>query len=145
MCQPNRVVVRVKPGVPGSLQVRRTLTNTTTETVTTMKLRINSLSEANGLAPVVPVTGPKANLRVINPVAPSSTITVAGAPVTVLNLGVDGPATANPGGGLNSTLTVPLPSGGLAPGASVTVAITFAADTGGTFWFGYDVDTLGLG
>jgi hypothetical protein len=38
------------------------------------------------------------------------------------------------GGGLNSVLSVPLPGGGLAPGESVAVALTFAAGTGGRFW-----------
>ena len=35
---------------------------------------------------------------------------------------------------------MPLPSGGLDPGASVSVAFTFQYDTRGTFWFGYDAD-----
>lgn len=142
---PNRIVVKITPGQPGSLQVRRTLTNTTTDTVTSMKLRIVTISEANGLsAPASAGTGPKAQLRATDPATPTSTITVAGAPVTVQNLSVDPPVSADPGGGLNTTLTAPLPPGGLPPGASLTVGLTFATDVAGTFWFAYDVDTLGL-
>ncbi len=59
------------------------------------------------------------------------------------NLSVDPPVSADPGGGLNTTLTAPLPPGGLAPGASMTISVTFTTDVGGTFWFVYSVDTLG--
>ena len=142
---PNRVVVKITPGHPGSLQVRRVLTNTTTGTVTSMTLRITTISEANGLtAPASAGTGTKAQIRATNPATPTSTITVAGAPVTVHNLSIDPPVAANPGGGLNTTLTAPLPPGGLPPGTSMTVGLTFATDVSGTFWFNYAVDTLGL-
>jgi FtsP/CotA-like multicopper oxidase with cupredoxin domain len=78
---------------------------------------------------------------VVNPGTASSVVAVAGrGDVTVQNLSVDSPIVAASGGGLNSTLTVPLPLGGLPPGSSVDVAFTFQVDTGGTFWFGYDVD-----
>ena len=62
--------------------------------------------------------------------------------VIVSNLAVDAPSTSIVGGGLNSTMTVTLPSGGLAPGASVDVALTFDVDTRGTFWLGYDIDAI---
>ena len=140
---PNRVVVKVKPGTPGMLTVRRVITNTTGGTVTAMKTRITAISEANGLGRGAAESGPTAFLRVINPVAATSDFTVTGAPVTVQNLGVDPPVGASTGGGLNTTLAVPLPVGGLAPGATVAVAFTFAADTPGSFWFGYDVEALG--
>jgi hypothetical protein len=105
---------------------------------------MTSLSEANG-APEPGVTSqpPKpATLRIIDPTVSTSQVTLSnGHVVTVQNLSVDAPAGASPGGGLGSTLTISLPSG-LAPGASVNVAFTFAVDTGGTYWFGYDVDAL---
>ena len=44
------------------------------------------------------------------------------------------------GGGLNSTLDVPLPAGGLAPGQSVNIAFTFQGPGSGIFWFTYDGD-----
>ncbi|WP_201754458.1 hypothetical protein [Micromonospora rubida] len=59
------------------------------------------------------------------------------------NLSVDLPATAKPGGGLATTLTVPLPCGQLSPGESVNIALTVAVDVGGTFWFGCNVDAPG--
>jgi len=134
------------PGTPGTLTIRRTITNTSTSVVTAARVRVTALSEANGEAkPPGAVTTParRANLRVVNPAQATTQITVGGTPVTVQKLSVDPPVTANPGGGLNTRLTVPLPSGGLDPGASVSVAFTFQYDTRGTYWFGYDVDALG--
>jgi len=55
---------------------------------------------------------------------------------------VAAPATASPGGGLDTTLTIPLPGGSLAPGASVSAALSLAVDRHGPFWFGYDLDAI---
>lgn len=129
-------------GNPGTLTVRRTITNTTGAAVTTMRVRITSLSEVNGAPqPGVP-TQPAlpAQLRIVEPATTTSTVTVGGAPVIVLNLSPDGPSAPTPGGGLNTTLTVPLGPSGLANGTSVAVAFTFAVDGGKTFWFGYTVE-----
>lgn len=83
-------------------------------------------------------------MRLINPATPTSSITVSdGRTLLVRNLAMDLPATSPPGGGLATTLTVPLELGGLAPGSSVHFALTFAVDTLGSFWIGYDVDALG--
>ena len=117
------------PGSPGSLTIRRTLTNSSSATITTADLRITSLSEANGPPePGVPTQPPvPAQLRVINPATPTSQFTITGGhAVTVHNLSVDPPATASPGGGLNTTLSIPLPTGGLAPGATISIALSFA-------------------
>jgi hypothetical protein len=131
-------------GAPGLLTVRRTITNSSGAPITTAKVRMTSLSEANGLPQPGVATQPvrPAALRVINPATATSSITVGATPVTVQNLSIDAPATAGPGGGLNTTLTVPLPGGTLAAGASVSVAFSFAVDSGGTYWFGYNVDGL---
>ncbi|MGF7238835.1 MAG: SdrD B-like domain-containing protein [Frankia sp.] len=137
---PNRVYVA---GTPGTLIIRRLITNTTGATVSTMRLRVTSLSEANGAPQPGVATQPvsPAQLRVIDPATTTSTVTVNGTPVTVQNLAPGIPSGSVPGGGLNTTLTVPLGPGGLANGASVAVAITFAVDRRGPFWFGYAVET----
>ena len=121
--------------------MRRTITNTTGGAITSAKVRISGISQANGdpQPGVASQPGRVARLRVINPAAPTSAVTAGGNSRTVQNLSVDAPISGQPGGGLNSTLTVPL-GGGLAPGATVDIAFTFAVDSGGTFWFGYDVD-----
>ena len=141
-------------GAPGLLTVRRTITNSSGSAITKALVRITSLSEVNG-APepgVTPQPKVPAQLRVINPATTTSTFTITGGQnVTVYNLSVDSPASYNPaspgtgGGGLNTTLTIPLtdlPGGILASGASVSVAFSFAVDGHGSYWFGYDVDAL---
>jgi hypothetical protein len=45
-------------------------------------------------------------------------------------------------GGLDTTLTIPLPGGSLAPGASVSIALSLAVDRPGPYWVGYDVDAV---
>jgi hypothetical protein len=136
---PNRVVVA---GTPRHLVIRRTITNNTGATITAARVRVSALSERFGAAEPGVSTRPTtvAQLRAINPAAPTESVILSGGgSVLVQNLSVDAPSTGT-GGGVNSTFTVPLPSDGLAPGASVNVAFTFAVDTGGTFWFGYDID-----
>ena len=144
---PNFAYVPGVAGAPGLLTIRRTITNSSGSAITKALVRITSLSEANGAPEPGVTTQPPApaQLRVINPVTATSTFTIGGAAVTVQNLSVDSPASYNPatpgtgGGGLNTTLTIPLPSG-LAKGASVSIALSFAVDGHGSYWFGYDVD-----
>ncbi len=139
---PNREVVAGVPGRPPTLTVRRVITNMGTSAMSLVKLRLTSLSELNGLsqAGVPGQGGAGAELRLIDPLSPSSVVTVGTGSVTVLNLGIDGPAVAGVGGGLDSTLSVPLTAGALAPGASVDVALTFSVDADGIEWFDYQVD-----
>ena len=130
---------------PGKLVVRRTITNITGATVTVAQIRLTAISEAFGAKQpgVTTQPGTVALLRAVNPTVASEQVTITGgSSVTVYNLSVAAPISGGLGGGLNSTLIVPLPGGGLAPNATISVAFTFAVDTHGTFWFGYDVDAL---
>ena len=139
---PNFVYIK---GTPGLLTIRRTLTNNSGATITTAQLRITSLSEANG-PPEPDVSAQPAHpaaLRITNPATPTTQVTLtSGTTITVNNLSIDPPATVPPGGGLNTTLTIPLPTGGLAPGATISIALTFDVDHGGNYWFGYNTDAL---
>jgi hypothetical protein len=141
---PNRIVTRTTGG-PTVLQVRRMLTNDTGAPISELRLRITDLSQANG-RPRSPAVLDPAELRVTEPAMPSTVATVNGSAVTVQNLFLDPPSGTESGGGaqggLNSTLTVALPAGGLPPGASVAVALTFTVDTGGTYWFAYDSELI---
>ncbi len=135
---PNREYV---VGRPGTLVIRRTITNTGNRTITEAKARTTAMSEANGLSRPGGNPATIARIRAVNPATATSRATVAGrGSVTVQNLSVDAPITDAAGGGLNSTFAIPLPSDGLAPGQSVDVSFTFEVDVRGTFWFGYDVD-----
>ena len=144
---PNTVDVPGTGLAPGRLTVRRTITNSSAITIGTAEVHITAFSELNGAPePGVATQAPDpARLRIIDPAAPTSQVTITGPhTVTVQNLSVDTPDMALPGGGLNTTLVIPLPGGGLAPGASVSIALTFAVDQPGHYWFGYDVDALPL-
>ncbi|WP_328347825.1 fibronectin type III domain-containing protein [Micromonospora sp. NBC_00421] len=141
---PNRVRV---DGTPGSLIIRRTLTNRSSAPITQARIRITSLSQENG-APLPGASSPAvhSHMRVVNPVNATSSITIStGQTLLVRNLSMDAPATSPPGGGLGTTLTIPLDLGGLRPGGEVHIALSFAVDTPGTFWIAYDVDALGGG
>jgi hypothetical protein len=132
-------------GTPGLLTIRRTITNISATTIISAEIRITSLSELNGPPEPGVTTQPAtpAEFRIINPATPTTQIAITGGHVvTVQNLSVAAPATASPGGGLDTTLTIPLPGGSLAPGASVSVALSLAVDRHGPFWFGYDLDAL---
>ncbi|MFC8849789.1 MULTISPECIES: fibronectin type III domain-containing protein [unclassified Micromonospora] len=144
------------PGVPSSsapnrvisgnrLTLRFAITNRGTTSVSQARIRITALSQANGAPkPGGPTPEPPhGDLRIINPTTPSTEITLSsGETVTVTNLQLDPPSTYPPGGGLFSVLTVPLAFGGLAPGRSLYLALTFTMDTPGHYWVGWDVDAL---
>ena len=127
----------------GLLTVRRTITNTSGLPITGAEIRIVALSEANGLPRAGGQPSNPAALRLVDPLTPTSVFTVGGLPVVVQNLSVNSPATAAAGGGLNTTLSL---NGGLAVGATVSIAVTFKVDQRGVWWFIYDVDaTAGSG
>ncbi|WP_375500674.1 ice-binding family protein [uncultured Jatrophihabitans sp.] len=137
---PNRLAIT---GPPGTLTLRRTITNTAAGTVHNANVRISAISEANGVTQAGRTSVPArtAELRATDPATATTVVTLgSGATVLVHNLSPDDPATSSNGGGLNTTLTVPLPVGGLLPGASVDIAITLTVDVSGTYWLGYDVD-----
>jgi len=145
---PNREFVWGVGGTHGRLVIRRIITNRSSSPITQARIRITSLSQVNGAPPPggAPVPPVKADLRVVNPTAATSNVTLSnGSTVLVYNLSLDAPATDPPGGGLGTTLTFPFLLGGLAPGASINVALTFAVDTPGSFWLAYDVDAIGGG
>jgi large repetitive protein len=142
---PNRVYQPGPAGSPGTLTVRRIITNSSDTAVTSVQLRVISLSEANGAPrPDVAVQPARvALLRLVDAPAQTSTVPLTGGgTVTVRNLVPDPPSGSSAGGGMASTLAVSLPGGSLAAGDSVAIAVTFAVDRSGTFWFGYNVDAL---
>ncbi|WP_433687710.1 fibronectin type III domain-containing protein [Micromonospora carbonacea] len=136
---PNRVVNGNR------LTLRFALTNRGATPVSQARIRITSLSQANGAPrpgdPSPPP--PHGNLRVINPTTPITEVTLTnGQTVLVNNLSLNLPSTYPPGGGLYSLLAVPIAFGGLGPGKTIYVSLTFATDTPGPYWVGWDVDAL---
>ena len=117
----------------GILTVDRSITNnSTSQTITRMDLRLSTMSVEGG-----PGANPHAWLQVqTSPGGPATTSCCGSLTVEPLTL-VQPPAQAD-GGGIDSVLSVPLPSGGLAPGASVNVQFSFKVAQTGQYWFGYD-------
>ncbi|MET8091253.1 fibronectin type III domain-containing protein, partial [Micromonospora sp. NPDC005220] len=143
---PNQQIVDATPANPKRLIVRRGITNRGVTPATLLRLRISTLSQVNGAPiPGKPTPPNPAQLRLVNPDTPTDTFTVGGQTVTVRNLSMDSPAQDPPGGGLSTTLTAPLPVGGLPPGGTVFISLTFEADQGGRFWVGWDVEAIGGG
>jgi hypothetical protein len=138
---PNRVRSgRIEPGVPnafGTLSIQRRFRNTTSAPITRLRFRIVDITTMN--TPVA--SAPQADMRVL-----SSTGTVtnsAGATVvTVTGLTLEEPPTQANGGGLNSTLTVVLAGGMLAPGNSIDVQFLLGVQQQGNFRFLVNVEAL---
>ena len=126
---PNR---ETAAGTPGTLIVRRRITNRTGHSVTSLRLRLTQLT-TYGTA-----SATQALLRATD----IATATVAGEPA--LGAKVEQPPTQTAGGGLNSTLVVPLNedtglTGGVLPnGGDVVVAIKFLVDRSGSYSFSYN-------
>jgi hypothetical protein len=136
----NREYVPGVGGAPGTLTIRRTITNNAASDYHyKAQVRVTSLSEVNG-APFPGISPPAnpANLRVVDPSTSTSAVSTTGGVKVVQNLSLAAP-NVGINGGLNSTLLLPEQLG---PGASVNIAITFLVDSKGYFWFGYDMDSL---
>ncbi len=137
---------------PGTLLIRRTITNTSNSnglspvTITRLQIRITGLSTYGEQSD--PVFG--------DPTAPgdAALLADAGEPAASVenSAGTSSLAVAQttlnpPGSGLNSTLSVTLPlqtgstsAVGLVPGQSVNVAVAFNVYHGGPFSFAYNVE-----
>ncbi|WP_305074385.1 fibronectin type III domain-containing protein [Micromonospora okii] len=156
--QQNAVVqsTLLDPGVPANaapnreltgnrLVIRFAVTNRGRTPVSQARIRITALSQANGAprpgSPTPPP--PHGNLRLINPTTTTSSIALSdGRTVEVHNLRMNAPSAYPPGGGLFSLLAIPTEFGGIGPGRTVHVALTFAVDTPGRYWVGWDADAL---
>ncbi|WP_406069824.1 fibronectin type III domain-containing protein [Micromonospora sp. NBC_01638] len=143
---PNQQIVDATPTSPKRLIVRRGITNRGITPATLVRLRITTLSQPNGAPnPGVPPPPNPAQLRLVNPDTATGTFTVGGRTVTVNNLRMDVPTQDPPGGGLATTLTLPLTIGGLTPGQTLYISLAFEVDQGGRFWAGWDVEAIGGG
>ncbi len=126
---PNRVRVpgAVANGALGTMEWRYTFTNTSGGTVTRLRLRVVEITTKG--SPLV--MSPQAELRVLDAV--DQAVTVAGpAVVPVEGAVLESPPAQALGGGLGSSLVVDL-GAGLAPGASVNVALTVGVQSKGNF------------
>ena len=117
----------------GTISVRRKITNGSGTTITRVRFRVVDISTLGNRA------AGEADLRVVS--STDTTATLAnGTTVTVKGTMLDQPPAQPNGGGLNSSLSVVLPPGGLAPGASINVQFLLNVfQPGGTYRFEIDV------
>ncbi len=113
-----------------SLVVRRTITNTSKVAITSLRLRITGMTTYGNTTPS------QAILELTSSAQPGGIID--GYPIAPTTL--DAPPSAPARGGLDSSVTVTLPPGGLAPGASINIGIGFHVVRGGSFSFAYNVE-----
>ncbi|HZH90615.1 MAG TPA: Calx-beta domain-containing protein [Pyrinomonadaceae bacterium] len=118
----------------GTLSIQRRFKNTLDEPVTRLRFRIVDLTTINNRQ------AGQADLRVLTStgaVTNSANVVV----VTVNGLTLEAPPQSN-GGGLNSTLSVDLQGGGLAPGSSIDVQFLLGVQEQGAFSFFVNVEAL---
>ncbi len=119
---PNRVVTGTYPNK--TLLVRRRIHNTSGATITTLRLRITSMTTYGSATP---------SQAILMATSSSSEPSIAAATL-------DAPPSDPSGGGIGSSVTVELPPGGLADGDSINVNLLFKVVRGGSFSFGYNAE-----
>lgn len=133
---PNRV--RTGSGNSGTLSFRRRFTNNTGQTVSRLRFHIVDITTFN--SPNVHGGLPQADLRYTN--SSDMTVTTSLGTLTVRGTTVELPPDQTLGGGLNTTGTVLLPGGGLAPGATIDVQLLLNVAQGGKFRFFVNVEAI---
>jgi hypothetical protein len=118
----------------GTLSIQRRFKNTLGVPVTRLRFRVVDITTFNNRVPG------NTDLRVLS--STGQVTTSSGTVVATVNgLTLEQPAQPN-GGGLNSTLTVALPSGGLAPGNTIDVQFLLGVQEQGDFRFLINVEAL---
>jgi hypothetical protein len=132
----NRTFQPIVNGDKGTLELRRKITNNSTSTLSKLRLRVVNITSF----PSEPGT---ADLRVLS--SADTQVNTSNGPVTVKGTSLDQPPNQfEKGGGLNSSLNVPLPGGGLAPGASVNIRILLGVCQEGNYLFQLDLPIFGF-
>jgi glucose/arabinose dehydrogenase len=136
---PNRVRagVQIPNGQYGTLTIRRRFTNKTGRTVVALRFRLVSITTLGTPAE----SNPQADLRASGS-SDTEVQTSAGGLITVKGTILEQPPAQTLGGGLNSTLVVPLTGGALIPNASVNVQFVLGVQQEGTFRFLVNVEAL---
>lgn len=136
ICAPNRT--RVGSGNSGTLTVRRHFTNQTGANVTRLRFRVVDITTLG--SPGGGVGSGQADLRIAN--SSDENVGTSLGSVTVQGTTIEQPSTLSTSGGINSSLTVALPNGGLAAGSSVDVQFLMNVNQIGRFRFFVSVEAL---
>ncbi len=139
---PNRVrsLTAVTNGAQGTLSIRRRFTNMTGQMVTRLRFRVVDITTLN--SPGYTPGGSQSDVRAID--GANFSITTSRGPLTVLGTTIEQPPPlAQPnGGGLNTSLTVAIPGGTLAPGAPIDLHFLLGVQQGGSYRFFINVEAL---
>jgi N-acetylneuraminic acid mutarotase len=118
----------------GTLSIQRRFKNATTATIKRLRFRIIGIT-------TFPSQPNVADLRVLSSTG-NVTNSQGQTAVIVTGLTLESAALQTGGGGFNSTLTVVLPGGSLAPGATIDVQFLLGVQQQGTFRFIVNVEAL---
>lgn len=127
--------VRVGSGNSGTLSIRRHFTNNTGTTISRLRFRVTDITTLN--SPVA--APPQADFRLTDSV--DQTVFTGLGVVNVRGTTLEMPGQFS-GGGLNSTVTVPLPKEGLAHGSSIDVQFLLNVVQNGRYRFFVSVEAL---
>ena len=155
---PNRVYTPPASGAvtaanPGTLMLRRTITNcfgqpttgacanaqpaTAPQTITRLWVHVTALTTYGDSAGA---PGSAALLRALD--APAGSVSTSTETKSLSAVSLNAPSPAS-GGGVNSTLTIALPGGALAPGEAVNIELRLRADKTGSYVLAYNaIDDL---
>jgi glucose/arabinose dehydrogenase len=135
---PNRVRAggQIPNGAFGTLTIRRRFTNKTGRTVNALRFRLTGITTLGSPAEF----SPQAELRAVS--SSDADVQTSAGLLTVRGTILEQPPTQNAGGGLNSTLVVPLPGGALIQNASIDVQFLLGVQQDGAFRFLVNVEAL---
>lgn len=137
---PNRVRCQTCTGTNadrGTMVIRRKLTNNTGQTITSLRFRDIDITTLN--SPGYVPGGAQCDLRVLDSADTQVTLT-DGSTVMVKGITLEQPPSQPLGGGLNSSIRVDLPPGGLAPGQSINVQFLLGVVQSGYFRFLFNME-----
>ena len=120
----------------GTLEIRRRFKNSTGQTITRLRFRVVDVTTLNSPNP----GGTQADIRWLS--SSDMPVTTSLGSLTLRGTVIETPPAQGMGGGLNSTGTVAIPMGTLAPGASIDVRFVLGVQQGGRFRFFVNVEAL---
>ena len=135
---PNRVRAggTIPNGAFGTLTIRRRFINKTGRTVVALRFRLTGITTLGSPAEF----SRQAELRAVS--SSDADVQTSTGLLTVRGTILEQPPAQNAGGGLNSTLAVPLPGGSLIPNASIDVQFVLGVQQDGAFRFFINVEAL---
>ena len=122
----------------GTLKIRRRFINNTGQTITRLRFRVVDITTLN--SPGYTPGGSQADIRGLDAV--DIIVTTTSGNMLVRGTTIEQPPNQPKGGGLNSSLTVTLPGGALAPGASISVEFHLGVQQSGAYRFYVDREAL---